>query len=116
MTIKGVIQALRLLVFREPYLLTEGLAGAPKKEAWEEGGGEEEKKEVEEVEEVEDDDDSDGEDPDGFSKEERARVRAEAEASVMKRWGLLRAEQSAEEEPEREGEEQEGKEKELAEE
>ncbi|EXJ86622.1 hypothetical protein A1O3_03575 [Capronia epimyces CBS 606.96] len=85
-TIKGVIWALEVLVFREPYLLTEGMAGAPKKGAWEEeekrGGG------------ADADEDEWGE-LDGFTKEERERVRAEAEASVMKRWGLMRAEQSA---------------------
>ncbi|EXJ85417.1 hypothetical protein A1O1_05781 [Capronia coronata CBS 617.96] len=91
-TIKGAIQSLRALVFREPYLLTEGMAGAPKKEAWEVGPGDKEEEE-----------DSDGGDPDGFTKEERTRVRAEAEAAVLKRWGLLRADQIAEQERDGEG-------------
>ncbi|KIX96964.1 uncharacterized protein Z520_07078 [Fonsecaea multimorphosa CBS 102226] len=94
-TITGAIKELKALVFREPWLVTEGMAGAPEKAAWEKEGeeGEEEEGAVGGVV-VDDDDDT----PDGYTREERARIRREAEEAVMRRWGLLRAEQAGEEE------------------
>ncbi|KAL2425994.1 hypothetical protein ABEF95_008750 [Exophiala dermatitidis] len=92
MTIKGVIHELRVLAFVEPWLLTEGMGGAPKKEAWELVGDDSNKDDDGD----QDDDDESGE-SDGLTREQRARMRAEAEAAVMKRWGLMRAEQAAEE-------------------
>ena len=81
--ILGVIKELQSLVFREPWLTTEGKAGAPQSAAWEIG-----------EEHWDEEYDSEGEDADGFTKEERRKVRQEAEAAVMKRWGVLKAEQS----------------------
>ena len=80
-TIKAVIRKLNELVFREPWLLTDGVAGAPEKQEWE--------KEKEIV----------ADDPygDGFTAEQRKEVRAEAEAAVMKRWALMHAQQMEEE-------------------
>jgi len=88
MTITGAIKELKSLVFREPWLLTEGMAGAPEKAAWEmeeevKGGGEDEEDAT----------------PDGWTKEEREKIRREAEEAVMRRWGLMAAEQAAEKEP-----------------
>ncbi|KIW35409.1 uncharacterized protein PV07_02107 [Cladophialophora immunda] len=91
-TITGAIKELKALVFREPWLVTEGMAGAPEKAAWEKEG-EEEEEAVGGVVVVDDDDDAT---PDGYTKEERDRVRREAEEAVMRRWGLMRAEQAAE--------------------
>lgn len=81
-TIVGVILELKSLALREPWLLTKGVAGAPRKEAWET---------AEEKSNWAEEEDSGGEDADGFTKEQRKKVRAEAEAAIMKRWGLLRA-------------------------
>ena len=86
-TIKAAVQQLNELVFREPWLLTEGMAGAPVKTGWEEDKDE---KAV---------DDRYG---DGYTAEERERVRADAGAAVMRRWGLMRTQQ-------REGEKRGGK-------
>ena len=85
-TLVGATVALKALVLREPWLVTEGVAGAPAKEAWE---MEEEKA----VEGEEDDDD----DADGWTKEERAEIRRKAVEAVA-RWGLMAAEQAAEKE------------------
>ncbi|EXJ70531.1 uncharacterized protein A1O5_06601 [Cladophialophora psammophila CBS 110553] len=91
-TIRGVIRELKALVFREPWLVTEGMAGAPEKAAWEEG------EEDGDGEAAGDDVVNDDDTPDGFTKEERDRVRREAEEAVMRRWGLMKAEQVAKEE------------------
>jgi hypothetical protein len=87
-TIVGAIEELKALVFREPWLETEGMAGAPEKAAWEMEG--------EEVKSF-DFNSKDGT-PDGFSKEEREKIRRKAEEAVARRWGLLAAEQAAEKE------------------
>ncbi|KIW77910.1 hypothetical protein Z517_07743 [Fonsecaea pedrosoi CBS 271.37] len=91
-TVIGAIKELKALVFREPWLLTEGMAGAPEKAAWEK----EEEEEAAGGLAVVDTDDDDT--PDGYTKEERDRIRWEAEEAVMRRWGLMKAEQAAEEE------------------
>lgn len=85
-TIKGAINSLRHLVFREPWLATEGLSGAPKKESWD-------------VDNQEDQNyDSGGEDEDGYIQEKRKTVREEAERAVAQRWGLMKREQEQEQE------------------
>ena len=89
-TIVGAVTALKALVLREPWLLTAGVAGAPKKAAWELEG-------VKEKEVVSDDEDEIGE-ADGWTKEEREKLRGEAEEAVMRRWCLMAAEQAAEKE------------------
>ena len=81
-TIVGAITELQSLVLREPWLLTEGMAGAPEKAAWE---VEEKKKGVEEEDAT----------PDGWTKEEREKIRREAEEAMMKRWGLLAIDEDA---------------------
>lgn len=86
-TIKGAINSLRHLVFREPWLETEGLSGAPKKESWEMDNAEEDK-----------DYDSGGEDEDGYTQEKRKTVREEAERAVVRRWRLMKQEQEQEQE------------------
>ncbi|KAJ9608921.1 hypothetical protein H2200_006692 [Cladophialophora chaetospira] len=83
-TLVGARIALESLVLREPWLITEGVAGAPIKEAWEVEG--EEKKEG--------DEDEEDATPDGWTKEEREKMRREAEEAVMRRWGLLAAEEA----------------------
>jgi hypothetical protein len=89
MTIVGAIQELNALVFREPWLVTEGVAGAPQKEAWE--------LEAEDGEGVEEEDV--GSDPlDGLTAEEREKLRRAAEEAVLRRWGVMAAEQAADKE------------------
>jgi hypothetical protein len=89
-TIVGAIIALESLVYREPWLLTEGMASAPVKEAWElegsknsDGKGSASKSS------------SDQEDAtlDGVTTEERKRMREEAEEAIMKWWRLIKEEQ-----------------------
>jgi hypothetical protein len=79
----GAIASLEALVLREPWLLTEGMAGSPEKAAWE----------LEEAAEVEEEDLSDG-----LTNEQREEVRREAEEAVARRWEAMAAEQAAEEE------------------
>ncbi|OCT54027.1 hypothetical protein CLCR_10981 [Cladophialophora carrionii] len=86
-TVVGAIKELNALVFREPWLVTEGVAGAPQKEAWElegeDGAGVEEE--------------DAGTDPlDGLTAGERAKRRDAAMEAVMRRWGLMAAEQAVE--------------------
>lgn len=88
-TIKGAIVELQILLYREPWLGTDGAGGAPKKESWEVDDNNNNKEN--------EDYDSGGEDADGYSWEERRKVRMEAERAVALRWGLLKAEQEAEE-------------------
>ena len=85
-TIIGAITELSSLVLREPWLMTEGLAGAPEKAAWETD------------EEVKEDGGEEDATPDGWTNEEREKMRREAEEAIMGRWGLLAAEQAAEKE------------------
>lgn len=90
-TIKGVIRSLHILLYKEPWLATEGAAGAPKRESWEMGsedGGETQPY------------DSDDDDEDSYTEEERKAAREEAERAVALRWGLLKKEQEQEEEKE----------------
>lgn len=88
-TIRGVIHKLKVLVLREPYLVTEGMAGAPKKAAWE----------LEEAEPIDyyggDEEEEDAE-SDGYTKEERRRIRAEALDAVCKRFEAMKAHQGEE--------------------
>ncbi|KEF58203.1 uncharacterized protein A1O9_06129, partial [Exophiala aquamarina CBS 119918] len=94
-TIKGVIVELRNLLYREPWLGTEGLSGAPRKESWEtDNNNNNNNSSSRENEEY----DSGGEDPDGYTREQRKKVRREAERAVALRWGLMKAEQSEERE------------------
>jgi hypothetical protein len=83
-TIRGAIRSLRVLLFREPWLATEGLAGAPKKESWEE---------VEERHDWDHDYQSGGEDEDGYTQEKRKAVREHAERAVAARWETMKKEQ-----------------------
>lgn len=87
-TIKGVIVELRNLLYREPWLGTEGLGGAPRKETWE--TNDDHNKENEDY-------DSGGDDPDGYTREQREKVRREAERAVALRWSLMKAEPDGEE-------------------
>jgi len=86
-TIVGAITELKALVLREPWLATEGVSGAPEKAAWEmeneEKGGDESEEDAT---------------PDGWTNEEREKIRREADEAVMHRWGLMVAEQAAENE------------------
>lgn len=91
-TIKGVIRSLHLLLYKEPWLATEGAAGAPKRESWEMGS--------EDGGETQPYDSDDDDDEDGYTEEERKAVREEAERAVALRWGLLKKEQEQEEEKE----------------
>lgn len=89
-TIKAVIQSLQALLVREPWLATEGAAGAPKKESWEMSS--------ERSGEIQPYDSDDDDDEDGYTAEERKAIREEAERAVALRWGLLKKEQEQEEE------------------
>ncbi|KIV80489.1 hypothetical protein PV11_07987 [Exophiala sideris] len=82
---REVTHRLNVLVVREPYLVTEGMGGAPEKPAWE----------MEEVKEVNWYGDSDEEEAesDGYTKEERDRIRAEALDAVSKRFDRMKVEQ-----------------------
>ncbi|KAK5047972.1 hypothetical protein LTR84_006162 [Exophiala bonariae] len=84
-TIRGAIRGLRVLLFREPWLATEGLAGAPKKESWEMG--------VDEKHDWDHDYQSGGEDEDGYTQEKRKAIREEAERAVAARWDAMKKEQ-----------------------
>ncbi|EXJ64534.1 hypothetical protein A1O7_00870 [Cladophialophora yegresii CBS 114405] len=87
-TIVGVIKELNALVFREPWLVTEGVAGAPQKEAWEMEG--------EDVAGIEEEEDAVSDPLDGLTAEERGKLRHAAMEAVMRRWSLMAAEQAAE--------------------
>lgn len=98
-TVVGAINALNALVFREPWLLTEGMAGAPVLEDWEREGLEEPA--------VAEDSGSEG---DGFTKKQREEVRWEAEAAFNARFEALKVVDAEKKEGE---EEEEKKEKEA---
>lgn len=87
-TIRGVIHSLRVLLFREPWLATEGVAGAPKKESWE--------MESEQKHDWDHDYQSGGEDEDGYTQEKRKAIRGEAERAVTERWNAMKKEQEQE--------------------
>lgn len=96
----GAINALNALVFREPWLLTEGMAGAPVLEDWEREGLEEPVVAVDSG-------------SDGFTKKQREEVRREAEAAFNARFEALKVAEAEEKEKEGEEEEEEEKEKEA---
>jgi hypothetical protein len=89
-TIVGATIALEILVYREPWLLTEGMGGAPIKEAWElEGSEHSDGKSIASKSRGDQEDAT----PDGFTTEERNKMRNEAEEAVIRRWGLMKQEQ-----------------------
>ncbi|KIW15516.1 hypothetical protein PV08_05562 [Exophiala spinifera] len=82
---RGVIAKLNALVTFEPWLLTEGMCGAPKKAAWE--------IEAEKRPEY----DSEGEDSDGWTRTQRKEIRDKAQEAMEKRWQELKKAQSEKE-------------------
>lgn len=81
---RGAIAKLNALVTFEPWLLTEGMSGAPQKAQWE--------IEAEKRPEY----DSEGEDSDGWTTTQRKEIRSKAQEAVEKRWWEMKEAQEKE--------------------